>query len=105
MDAGGRVASFKRLRESTLRAANEILLLPFNPETRRIIGEIGENRNERPARIHELKTFVQLGIEMRNEGNDHIGIGFAPAIREHVYAPTVIRSDRELQNAQQLGAA
>src|ERR1700722_13987060 len=105
MRALNSMSGFENLLKSTLGAANEFLFLFLDPEARRIIREIGKNRDERPPGINELQTFVQLGIEVRNEGNHHVGIGCPPAIFEHTHAWAMICGDSELQDLQKLSAA
>src|SRR6266566_2531648 len=55
------------------RAGNDVLFFDrLNPKTRRQIRQVGDNGNERPARINMRPTLANLTIKMRDHGNKKV---------------------------------
>src|SRR5207253_10375660 len=55
------------------RAGNDVLFFDrLNPKTRRQIRQVGDNGNERPARINMRPTLANLTMKMRDHGNKKV---------------------------------
>ena len=79
-------------------AANEILLLAFDPEMRRIIGQIGEDGHERSRR----QTLPQRTIEIRNQRHHQIALALRPEFLEQPDLPAMVQADQPMHEHRQL---
>src|SRR5579862_2141486 len=105
-DATIRVAHRLSLGDRSVRTADEVLLLPrFDPEMRRIVSEVGQYRDEWPAGKDVAEAFVHEAVEVRDEGNQHIGLRLAPVFFQQPHATAVIEFHHKLQNLKELRAA
>src|SRR6266566_3908829 len=63
------------------RAGNDVLFFDrLNPKTRRQIRQVGDNGNERPARINMRPTLANLTIKMRDHGNKKVRAAEGPPV-------------------------
>src|SRR5205807_3338654 len=72
------MAQFARLFDCTPRAADQKLLLPFDPEMRGVICEICQNGHQRPAGAGLAQALAERAVEVRNERRDQIGFPLEP---------------------------
>ena len=105
MDAGRWISGCDGLLDGARGAADDVLILFFNPEMRRVVCEVGENCDERATGKRGVQALAESEIEMRNEGHDHFGRSLAPVFGEHLDRRAMIGGDSELQDSQQLRAA
>ena len=68
------------LRDGAIGAANEILLLPLDPEVRRIIGEIGQYRHQRNARQRLAQALAHGAVKIGHQRHHQIRPFFAPEL-------------------------
>src|SRR5207244_8197295 len=97
----GNTQSF-RLLNSSLRAANEELLLALDPKMGRIVREIGENRDERNRLAHPPQAFEKSTVEMRNQRDYKVRRIAAPILLDEVDLEVVIGANHGMQYDQQL---
>ena len=88
-----------RLVDRLLRTANQILVLAFDPEMRRIIRHIGENRHQR----RRGQTVAQRPIEIRNQRNHQIAFALLPKFREQSHLAAVVHADEAVHKYRHLG--
>ena len=99
----GRVPHRHSLRARAFRAGNDVFTLALNPEVRRIIGQIGDQRDEWPAFLAVFfKALSQFPVEVRNHRQHHVGWMFRPVLPQRLDDRPVIEMDRSLQNAEKL---
>ena len=58
-----------RLRDGTVRPADEKLLLRLNPEMRRVIGDVGQDGNEGRGGPRLAQALGERAVEMGNHGD------------------------------------
>ena len=67
------MTQLNRLLARPLRPANHVMrTLPLQPEMRRIIGHIRQDRYERNARQRALRRLKKRAIEIRHQRNHHV---------------------------------
>lgn len=101
-DAIRRVTEIKNLLDGAIGAADEILRLLFEPETRRVVGEVGENGDVRAAGEGARITFAERFVEMGHERNNHVRRRFTPAFREDANCGAMVDGDCELEQTHEL---
>ena len=74
-----------RLTRCPLRATDHILILAFDPEMRRVIGNVGYQRDERSARPTAIQRFFERAIVMRDQRDDHVRLRLGPIGFQHAY--------------------
>ena len=99
------VPHLARLLDGLVGPADQELLLPFDPEVRRIIREIGEYGYEWPAGKRGRKALTQCAIEVWNKRHNHVVLRPAPVLRQQPDRWPMIHPDRGLQDRNQLRAA
>src|SRR5579885_489388 len=93
----------ERLLLRALSPANEKLVLPgLDPEVRRIIGEVGENRHQRRPAVEAL---VQRAIEIRNQRDHKIRPLLRPEIPEQPNLTAMIDPNDHMHRGHQLRGA
>ena len=70
----------QRLLSGALAAANDEFRFRHNPEIRRIVGQIGEQRDESGVRHLLANALRQATIEMRNHGKHKVGGMLRPIV-------------------------
>ncbi len=106
MHALGRVAGGDGLRCRALRATDEVLhLFALDPESRRTIREIGQQRDERHPRVDQPQRLEHHPIEVRHQRDHQVRLTAAPVIRKQRTEALVHQPDGELQQLQFLGHA
>src|SRR5712692_7486291 len=94
------------LLRGALRAGNDVLLFQrLDPKARREIGKVGDERDERAARIDFAPALAQFAIEMRNDGNQQVGGFFAPERFEQAHERAMEGANGRLQQTQEIHAA
>src|SRR5450432_4378643 len=93
-----------RLCDGPFRATHQILQLTFNPEMRRIIGDVGEYREEWASWMGIHKTLVDCAVEVRHEGHNQVRARFFPVPGKQANGCGVPGSNRELQDFHELDA-
>jgi len=101
-DAIRRVTEIENLLDGASGAADEILLLFLEPETRRIVCEVGEYGDVGAAGEGAPITFAQRLVEMGHEGDNHVGRRFTPAFREDAHSGAMVDGNCELEQTHQL---
>ena len=94
------VAGGARLLRRPLRAADEVLVLLFDPEVRRVVGQIRENGHHRRVRVGLPERVVQSAVEVRNQRYHQVRGGFPPELRDQSHVGLVIRADDAVQDLQ-----
>ncbi len=61
-----------------LRAADEVLRLALDPEVRRIIGDVGQDGDQRNLRNRFPHAFADRAIQVGHERDDQIREALAP---------------------------
>src|ERR1700728_294549 len=94
-----------RLFHGAIRTADQILLLILDPEVRRIVRDVGENRYKRPSRKRLAEALADGAIEMWHEGHDHVRLRLFPMRFHEANRRAVIHPNRKLKHAQELRAS
>src|SRR6184192_223722 len=80
------------------RAGDDILFRGgLNPEPRRQIGQVRNERDERTTRVNASPAFAELAVEMRHHGNQKIGRILAPELLEQPHQRMVKHADGHLR--------
>src|SRR3984893_14586179 len=103
-DAVARLTERACLGHGPIRTADEELRLPLDPEVRRVIGNVGEYRNEWACRKRTGKTLPERAIEVRDKRDKHVRLGLPPVRFEQPDCRAMIEQDGELQHLHQLRA-
>ncbi len=78
-----------RLVRRALRTANHVLAFALDPEVRRMIRDIGEDRYERNSGPLGIQRLLDRAIEMRNQRNHQIGLRLLPVSPQHLHLRAV----------------
>src|SRR5579859_1510840 len=94
------------LFDRAFRAGDDILLLQrLDPEARRIIGQIGNERHKWPPRINRIPAFTNLPIKVRDHRDKKIRRVRAPEFTQQSHQGPVKQPNRELQDTQEILAS
>src|ERR1700690_4209044 len=100
------VAEGTRLLDGAFGAGDNILLFDgLNPEARRVVSEVGNQRNKGATGIDSAPTFRDFAIEMRDHRDEHVCRVGAPELFEEAHHRSVEDADRKLKDLQELRAA
>jgi len=84
-----------------LCAADKIFGLSLHPEVRWIVGEIGEQRDERNFRHSQLHTLCDGTVEVGYDGKNQVRGMQQPVPMQQLYDPLVPHSYHALKNSQE----
>ena len=82
-----------RLSDGAVRSADQVLLLAFDPEMRRVIGDIGQNGHERPAGAGPREGLPEGPVVMRDERDHHLRRMIPPVPFEELHLLAVQHAD------------
>jgi len=102
-DMVGRHAYPERLCHGAIGPANKVLILPFDPEVRRMVRDVGQNGNQWCAWKCNADTLVQCAIEMRDDRHHQIGAVYAPEVAQFLHHAGVEQADNAVHGRQHPG--
>ena len=95
----------ERLLGRPIRTANDVLVLSLDPEVWRVIGNIGEDRDQRRARPGALQRLLESAVVMGNQRHDHVRPVAFPVLLEQAYLLLVQQADQHVHHGNQLCGA
>ena len=95
-----------RLLDGALGSGDDVLLLDrLDPEARREVGQVRNERDKWPAGVDGVPAFADFAIEVRDDGDQKVGGVFAPEFLEQAHHRAMEEPDRNLKHAQEILAA
>src|SRR6202171_3265020 len=99
-----RFAYLARLLHRALGSANHVLFFDrFNPEARGKIRQVGNQRHERPSRVHRTPSLADRPVKMWNHRDQHVRGMLAKVIRQQFHQWPMENPYGGLQYPQKLG--
>src|SRR5690348_9711781 len=80
-----------------------MLVLALDPEVRRKVRDVREDRYERGVRLHSVERVLNSAIEVWDERDNQIGPPLLPIARQHTNLAPVEDADRKVHHADHLG--